>query len=455
MSLDGFVELIFNVYEAFTVALFVTEDDRLSCVSAVSFAKSFDKARLVPLDGTLPGWAAKHREALIVGNFDKDEETLGYYGKQEEIKSFMAYPLDVPGVLVVDSKKKWVFTEKEKKILAHFVSVLSKEVETEKQLREMEEEREELFLTRRVIGLLREPRADESALEDVLKEGLSVAGADLALVGIKSKGRLRVIGAVGAGAGELVGTGTLPKESIVSTIVEGSREFLLPYESGFLREKPLLFQNDGLRVKQFFGFPLMLDEKSYGFVGFASLSPRRLRDGAIGVLRDMGVLISLFLGHLKAREEMEARGDRDPVTGTVRFGPFFNRLEDMARKKKDFALVSIRLSAFKAHNRSVGIERVDDMLRRMYQSIEYCMGKDAIITRSGGGHFYVALGGTDVPEGENMLNILRFTVLGSVTQETGAAKKGIELGAAYFPRDSEDLWELMDMAKDRGKEHAA
>jgi GGDEF domain-containing protein len=451
MSLDGFVHLIFNVYEAFTVALFIAEDDHLFCASALSFSKSFDKTRLVPIDGTLPGWAAKHREALIIGNFDKDEETLGYYGKQEEIKSFMAYPLDTPGVIVVDSKKKWVFTEKEKKILAHFVSVLSTEVEREKQLREMEEEREELFLTRRVVGLLRERRADWSALEEVLKEGLSVAGADLVLVGVESRGRLKVISAVGNGAEELVGMEVPQKESIVSMVIEGGREFLLPYESGFLREKPLLVQNDGLRVKQFFGFPLMLDERPYGFVGFASLSLRRLREGVISVLRDTSVLISLYLGRSQILEEMEVAGDRDPISGTLRFGLFFARLEEMAHKNRDFALVSVRLSAFGDYNRSLGIGRVDDMLRRMHQGIAYCMGKNAIITRSGGGHFYVALRRVDVPEGESILNILKFTVLGNLTEEIGATKRGIELGAAYFPRDSDDLWKLMDIAQERGK----
>ena len=64
----------------------------------------------------------------------------------------MAYPLEMPGVIVVDSKKKWVFTEKEKKILAHFVAVASMEVEREKQLREMEEEREEMSLLRRQLN---------------------------------------------------------------------------------------------------------------------------------------------------------------------------------------------------------------------------------------------------------------------------------------------------------------
>jgi hypothetical protein len=119
MSMIGsLTELVFNVYEAFTVALFVKEEDSFRCLSVVTFAKSFDRDRRIPIEGTLPGWVLKHDEPLIIPNFDKDEATLGYYGADEEIKSFMAYPLEVPGVIVVDSKKRYVFTDREKKLLA-------------------------------------------------------------------------------------------------------------------------------------------------------------------------------------------------------------------------------------------------------------------------------------------------------------------------------------------------
>ena len=51
---------------------------------------------------------------------------------------------------------------------------------------------------------------------------------------------MRIVSAVGTGADELVGAEFPPRTSIVSTVVEAGRELLLPYESGYLREKPLL-----------------------------------------------------------------------------------------------------------------------------------------------------------------------------------------------------------------------
>lgn len=116
-TLDALVQLIFNVYEAFTVAVYLRQGDLLSCVSSYTFSRSFDQLRKIPVESSLPGWVVKHNEPLIIPNFDKDEAALGYYGATEDIKSFMGYPLEVPGVIVIDSKKKYVFTDKEKRYL--------------------------------------------------------------------------------------------------------------------------------------------------------------------------------------------------------------------------------------------------------------------------------------------------------------------------------------------------
>ncbi|MCX5799010.1 MAG: GAF domain-containing protein [Proteobacteria bacterium] len=146
---DGFSQLIFNIYEAFTVALFMKDNEMLKCLSSVSFANSFDRNRSIPVEGTLPGWVMKHREPLIIPNFDKDEGTLGYYGDTEGIKSFMGYPMEANGVIIVDSKKKWGFTDKEKKILGNFASVIHQEIDREKRFQDIEEKVEELYIERR------------------------------------------------------------------------------------------------------------------------------------------------------------------------------------------------------------------------------------------------------------------------------------------------------------------
>jgi hypothetical protein len=92
----------------------------------------------------------------------------------------------------------------------------------------------------------------------------------------------------------------------------------------------------------------------------------------------------------------------------------------------------------------------------MRQSIDYCAGKNAMVTRSGGAHFYVAITGSDgVEEGRNIINILKFTILNALPGHAPGAKKDVEVGSAYFPRDGKDLWELLDIAENRAKRSKA
>ncbi len=69
----------------------------------------------------LVGWAYKHKEAVNVNQLDYNTERLLFYRTDENIKSFMAIPLgDLPMVLAVDSKQRYIFSDKSAKLLFHF-----------------------------------------------------------------------------------------------------------------------------------------------------------------------------------------------------------------------------------------------------------------------------------------------------------------------------------------------
>jgi len=189
-TIDSLSQLIFNIYEAFTVAFFIKEHDYLKCLSSVSFAASFDKTRPVTINNSLPGWVAKHNEPLIIPNFDKDVETLGYYGSDEGIKSFMGYPMEGKGVIIVDSKKKWVFTDKEKKILGSFVALIGDEIEREKKAQDVEEIIEELTMEKKIMSLFHELNLSHLSIQEIFRELLNLSGADLCFTGIEKNRKL-------------------------------------------------------------------------------------------------------------------------------------------------------------------------------------------------------------------------------------------------------------------------
>jgi GGDEF domain-containing protein len=450
-SLDGFASLIFNVYEAFTVALYVKENKSLKCLSSVTFANSFDKHKNIPVEGTLPGWVIKHGAPLIIPNFDKDEDALGYYSAPEGIKSFMGYPIEGKGVIVVDSKKKWVFTDKEKKILGAFATAVDQEMEKEKRFNDLEERVEELLRERRIIDLFNEMNLSKVSLAEMFEECMDLSGADCCFTGIEKGGKVFVHDLFGISPDGYAKKECSSEGSISSTVVERGRELLLPHNSGLLREKPLFFPGEAIKAKQFFGFPLIKDDMAIGVLGFISRSDKPLREQSIGILRNLSTLLSLYYSSLWLKDNLERLKDFEPVTDSIQFPIFLAILDNLIKKKDRFSLLSVKLTNVLAFNRQIGLQATNGLLKKIFQIIRYCVGAQAFITRRGGGHFYVLLRGDERVEVKSIVRILNYTVgKGIAEEELSDITGSLETGVASFPEEGmTDLWDLLEKAEGR------
>ena len=454
--LDGFSNLIFNVYEAFTVALFLKNNESLKCLSSVSFANSFDKNKDILIEGTLPGWVIKHNEPLIIPNFDKDENTLGYYNSAEGIKSFMGYPLEEgKGVIIVDSKKKWVFTDKEKKILGAFASMLHKEIEMEKRSLDMEEKIEELYAERRILNLFSELNFSSISLRDFFMECLEFSGADFCFICIEKGEKIFINELAGIDSSEYIKKECSTGASIVSMVLEGGRELFLPYNSGLLREKPLFFHGETLRAKQFFGFPLISDDMAIGVVGYGSVSDKKLSERSIGVLRNIATFMSLHCSYFLMKEHLEILRDFEPVTGSLQFPVFLGILENMTKKGNKFSLLSVKLKYISLYNKQMGLVYTNNLLRKVFQIIRHCVGTQALITRKGGGHFYVLLKNNERLQAKNIIKVLNYTINKSIAEEKMSDISGsLETGIARFPEDDMvSIWDLLNIAEEKKDHH--
>ena len=449
-TIDSLSQLIFNIYEAFTVAFFIKEHDYLKCLSSVSFAASFDKARPVTINNSLPGWVAKHNEPLIIPNFDKDVETLGYYGSDEGIKSFMGYPMEGKGVIIVDSKKKWVFTDKEKKILGSFASLIDEEIEKGRKTQDFENIIEELSVEKKIISLFRDLNLSHISIKELFIELLSLSGADLCFTGIEKNGRLFLKDILGIDDDSYLMKVCPSGSSIASTVMEGERELLLPYNSGFLKEKALFFPGESIKAKQFFGFPLLSDDVSIGVIGFASLSDKPLQEKSIEPLRNVSSLLSLYYSSIWMRENLEKLKDFEPVTGSIQFTTFLGLMERLIKKDEKFSLLSVKLSHLNAYNRNMGYEFTNGLLQKVFQVIRHCVGSNSFISRKGGGHFYILLKGRETIDARNIVKILNYTIAKNISEDIQIDQKNLtEMGVSHFPEDSKNLWELLDRAKNR------
>jgi signal transduction protein with GAF and PtsI domain len=125
-ELKDLIELVSNVNEAFTAALFLYNPprDRLFLRSYHTLSLQVNPKTTIQPGDSLIGWVAKNKQPVNVAQFDRDNRSLKLYLKDEGIKSFMAVPVGDAGVLCVDSKRNYVFTDKNQKILQDFARII-------------------------------------------------------------------------------------------------------------------------------------------------------------------------------------------------------------------------------------------------------------------------------------------------------------------------------------------
>ena len=131
---DSLLAVLCSVLDAYSAVIFVpgsgkgNEEPRPHGIAAAfSLGENINyEAEAVEGRG-LVGWMLRNREPLCVSSFDKHNHTLEYYENNEEItiKAFMGCPLpDDMGILCVDSKRQYTFSEKDQKVLQLFADLI-------------------------------------------------------------------------------------------------------------------------------------------------------------------------------------------------------------------------------------------------------------------------------------------------------------------------------------------
>ncbi|GHV50362.1 GAF domain-containing protein [Deltaproteobacteria bacterium] len=127
-----------SVLDAYSAVLFLAEKTAdgafvYRLAAKFSLGDFVDAASRIEPGKGLAGWIVKHNTPLLVPNFDQRKNHLGYYKDNEEahIKAFMGCALpDGLGVLCVDSKRQYSFSEKDQKLLYLFAQLVAEQCET-------------------------------------------------------------------------------------------------------------------------------------------------------------------------------------------------------------------------------------------------------------------------------------------------------------------------------------
>lgn len=124
------VDLLANLSEAFTVALFLRDQqgEHLYPAAWQTLGRSFRSDQPIRLGEGLVGYVAKHRVPVDVDRYQQNSAATGLYSEDEGIKAFLGMPVGELGVLVVDTKTRHIFGEREKKTIKDFAAFLGQMV---------------------------------------------------------------------------------------------------------------------------------------------------------------------------------------------------------------------------------------------------------------------------------------------------------------------------------------
>lgn len=127
-QLSQLADLIANITESYTTAIFLVEDNStLQNIAVRTLSRDFVEKSRIPFGSGLVGWTAQHGLRISVCPFEHDAMTLLYYSSEQDLKSFVAVPIlsdtgRLLGVIACDSKKTYAFSKIAEKILVDCAS---------------------------------------------------------------------------------------------------------------------------------------------------------------------------------------------------------------------------------------------------------------------------------------------------------------------------------------------
>ncbi len=126
--LDRILALVCSVFDGYSSVLFLKgKGPEHFLASSFSLGDSIKPGTMISPGAGLVGWIIKNKQPLLINKFDRNVGCLGYYPAEGEskIKAFMGVHLPLKaGVLCIDSKKTYSFSDKDQKILYQFAQLI-------------------------------------------------------------------------------------------------------------------------------------------------------------------------------------------------------------------------------------------------------------------------------------------------------------------------------------------
>lgn len=268
-GLNELIQLISNVTEAFTTAFFLFDpvQNKLNLNCYQSLSLHINPKTSLQIGNSLIGWVAKNKQPVNISQFDRDTRNLKLYLRDEKIKSFLAVPVGDLGVLCIDSKRNYVFTDKAQKILQDFATLVLQNLRAQATFQKERKQQSILDFFDQINALSNEKQELRHYYVKVLNCCRQFTNTDTAFLALvpKKRDHYRVVASEG--------TLTAPLKKTTLSIDLGLTGWVIREEKPLVRRfmKPkhhksyIFFPEDPcLHFQSYIGLPLSFFGKMYG-----------------------------------------------------------------------------------------------------------------------------------------------------------------------------------------------
>ncbi|MBI4664785.1 MAG: diguanylate cyclase [Nitrospinae bacterium] len=456
-DISRLVSLVANVTDAFTAALFLVEGkkgDKLRLRACQSLSNSVVPGAEFPVGHGLVGWVAKTGKFTQAANFKSDTTTLQFYSKDEDIKSFAAAPvLDhsgrVMGVLSVDSKKNYVFTEKMGKILVEFAAALANVVIHGRKRIRLNVEAMALDGLLEVVNRLTACETIAELAQTLRAAAPPLIPHELLTLAVKSfdDEGFYLVGMNDHGNGNNRHTALPLTHYRMGWVIHNSMPVNLPEIDG-----APIYPGCGNIWRSFIGAPMVSHDQTVGAVALLSRKPRAFRQADFKALQILAAACSSAFVCLYMHNKEKKSVLRDPLTRLVTHRYL---LESMGPVERSSAVLAINVMKFGMINAELGHDGGDEFLMEMAGRLKRLVGDDGMVCRYYGDRFLVFLEDHSAEKAVSAVEGILKSIDTEPFMVNGATFLApVSVGVATSPEDGRDMEELIakaHLAADRSK----
>lgn len=449
LEIHSLVRLAGNITDAFTAALFLVDErkqNRLVLEAFQSLSNNVIKGATIPIGHGLVGWVAKHELPTIAKNFRHDTTTLQFYSKDENIKSFAATPIfdegRLLGVLSVDSKQQYVFTDKQAKILSELGEAFARTISASKtRIRLLKEAAD--------IGVLSEMAETASRCESVSEltrmtrlRGQSLIPHDCMAIAVRSSqdSGFHLLMVSERGGGGIIKDKPLPLTHYrLGWVIHQARAIYIPS-----LDAPVIPGDNG-KWGSFIGAPMLTNNVVTGAIGLLSRRRGAYKQSDIKSLNILAAILASAFDSVYIRKRNDNIKTLDPVTGTITYRELLKKHEGMERNG---AIAIIDLKSFTCVNEEFGLDGGDVVLVELAKRIQSVIGNAGELSRFYGDRFIVALPGQTRRQAASMLKDVADSIESVPFHYMGTdARIAPVIGAAICPENGHRAEELLFKAQ--------